>query len=1007
MKLLGIASAIAAFIMSASDVSASAAHDADREPGRCNGEMREAFRLFDKGMYNRAQAIYEDLSRRYEDSDARGWGVLCEVIGSVPGYEASMELFLEDCPHSPLKPQILYRHAMNLFDAGQYDRASAQMAKFSHKHLYRSQVDELLFKQAYCDYEKGDMELAMKGFKEVIARPKTDYTAPAEYALGYICYDRKNFNEALEWFEKSSKDDRFALMSRWYMVECHFMLQDHDYVTVHGTQLYDKVSDDRKPHLARIISESYLVLGDAENARRYYDLNAGSWISKTRTDWFYSGSVMYAVKDYKAAAECYNMVTMRTDSIGQIANYNLGYSYIQIKNKVAAMEAFRQASLVSFDEDIAEDAYFNYAKLAFDLNNDTSVFNSYLQRYSDLEKGDRINSYIAVAALYAHDYASAVEAYDRIDELDPDMVANYMKANYLRAAQLISNGSYRKAVPCLKAAAYYSDKGSRFNQLTRYWLAESYYRDDKYDQALEMFKELYNVSAMYGHAESYLLTYNIAWCCFKMADYASAIKWFDRYLNEASVKFRKEALERKADCHFISRDYKVAAKAYDNVLKDYFNVNDIYPYYQAALSYGLAHDQERKISLLANVLDASPEAEFYPEALFELGRSYALKEDDDKAFSCFRTLAEVVKDSTYVARAYIEMGSLARNQSQFNDALAYYKTVVEKMPVSGCAEDALIAIESIYQTRNEPEQYLAYIESIGKGALKSADEKETMIFNSAEQIFLSENYQKALVSLQSYLDAYPDGRYAYKADFYMAESFKSIGKIEQACDCYRKVITGGTGSFVELSMLNFANLSYRLEKWNDAFGGYSSLYGSAQLENNKFVAVAGMMRSAYKGHMWNEAVKNADRVLSDGRSDAALGVEAEYVKAKSYLATSRRDAAFEILARLASDPVTAYGAEAAYLMIQDSYDRGEFTDVESKVYAFAEIGSGQTYWLARCFVVLGDSFVERGELEQAKATFESVRDGYSPADAADDVHDSVNMRLRKLEEMMTSSADSI
>ena len=96
----------------------------------------------------------------------------------------------------------------------------------------------------------------------------------------------------------------------------------------------------------------------------------------------------------------------------------------------------------------------------------------------------------------------------------------------------------------------------------------------------------------------------------------------------------------------------------------------------------------------------------------------------------------------------------------------------------------------------------------------------------------------------------------------------------------------------------------------------------------------------------------------------------------------------------------AYGAEAAYLMVMDSYDKGDFDKVEEKVYAFSETGSGQTYWLAKCFIILGDSFVEKGELKQAKATFESVRDGYTPSEGGDDIHDNVNMRLRKLDELI-------
>jgi TolA-binding protein len=200
-------------------------------------------------------------------------------------------------------------------------------------------------------------------------------------------------------------------------------------------------------------------------------------------------------------------------------------------------------------------------------------------------------------------------------------------------------------------------------------------------------------------------------------------------------------------------------------------------------------------------------------------------------------------------------------------------------------------------------------------------------------------------------------------------------------------------------MLNFANISYSLERWEEAYGGYASLYDSAILENNTFVALTGMMRSAFKGHDWANAVKRADMLMADARSDEDLKTEAKYIKAKSYIATSRRDAAMDILDELSGNLNTGYGAEAAYLLIVDSYDRGEFVDVENKVYAFADSGSEQTYWLAKSFVILGDSFVERGELKQARATFESVKEGYSSDSADDDVLSSIELRLTKLEEI--------
>ena len=111
---------------------------------------------------------------------------------------------------------------------------------------------------------------------------------------------------------------------------------------------------------------------------------------------------------------------------------------------------------------------------------------------------------------------------------------------------------------------------------------------------------------------------------------------------------------------------------------------------------------------------------------------------------------------------------------------------------------------------------------------------------------------------------------------------------------------------------------------------------------------------------------------------------------------SRRAEAYNIFEQLAKEPSTDEGAEAAYLIIQDQFDRADFDGIEKKVYAFAEKASGQNYWLAKAFIVLGDTFAENGNFPQAKATFESIKNGYTPYGPGDEVLDQVALRLRKL-----------
>ena len=745
---------------------------------------RQARNYYEKGMYARARTLFSEIAD--EDPVSGGFAVLCAERMRIPGYETEMERYLAVYPYSGLATEIRYRHALNLFDDGKFNDAASAFSGISVRDINRSDLAEYTFKNAYSRFKTGDYDEALKGFMKVTRMNANDYKAPASYSAGYILYGREDFNGAIGMFTESAKDPRFANESAFYILECRFMNKDYKYVLENGEALYARIPEERRPHLARIISETYLVSGNTAKAKEYYDrTNISS--GNDRKDYFYAGSLLYAVQDYKGAVENYSKMTARTDSIGQIANYQMAYSYIQIKNKVAAMQAFKDAASLENNPDIAEDAYFNYAKLAFDLNNDPSGFKSYIEKYSDRKRGDKIYSYMALAALLNKDYAAAVEAYDKIDDLDEDMKRNYMKANSLRAEQLISSGSYRNAVPCLKTAAYYADRNSSLNQLSRYWLAESYYRSDSFAEASDIYRSLYNVSALDGRKEGGLLPYDVAYCYFKTEDYASASRWFDIYLQSGDRTERRDALIRKGDCAFITKAYKDAIPSYESAIRERGVASDLYPYYQAGLAYALTDNVNGEIKLLSEVMKASPSADFWCESVYELGRAYMSSNRNDDASSCFSRLVQSGRDTTFQAKALIGLGMISANESQYDEALGYYKQVVARMPSSEYSKDALRAIESIYQTKRSPEEYYAYLKTVADGAVVEGD-KESMFFNAAEQIFLAENYQKALVSLQSYMEEYPEGSNVSLAQFYMAECYKNLGKKEQACDWYKKVI---------------------------------------------------------------------------------------------------------------------------------------------------------------------------------------------------------------------------
>ena len=100
------------------------------------------------------------------------------------------------------------------------------------------------------------------------------------------------------------------------------------------------------------------------------------------------------------------------------------------------------------------------------------------------------------------------------------------------------------------------------------------------------------------------------------------------------------------------------------------------------------------------------------------------------------------------------------------------------------------------------------------------------------------------------------------------------------------------------------------------------------MEQNRKAAAIGLMRSSFRAREWADAIADSRLVLDSFKADKDLQREARYVNAKSLMSTSRRAEALEQFKLLAKEPATDEGAEAAYILIQDRFDRADFAAVQ-------------------------------------------------------------------------------
>ena len=108
--------------------------------------------------------------------------------------------------------------------------------------------------------------------------------------------------------------------------------------------------------------------------------------------------------------------------------------------------------------------------------------------------------------------------------------------------------------------------------------------------------------------------------------------------------------------------------------------------------------------------------------------------------------------------------------------------------------------------------------------------------------------------------------------------------------------------------------------------------------------------------------------------------KARHAKAQVLLKRGDEAAAMAVFKVLSTEVKSAEGAEARYRVIEQEYKAQQYDKAEKMVYEFSDSNTPQNYWLAKAFILLGDIYLDRGDSFQARATYQSVVDGYSPAD---------------------------
>ncbi|MDR0692149.1 MAG: tetratricopeptide repeat protein [Prevotellaceae bacterium] len=987
------------FLSCASAILASA----QTHTGFDNDYYSSAIDLYEKGQYTDAQAQFQKAAQINTNEilqiDIASYLTLCAIKLQRNDSEAMVMHLGETIINNPKLNYIHFSLARQLCSTEQYKKAIVWFEKTDDRELEPNDRLECLYLQAYAYFKTNNFDKALALFTHVKILPTNEYTAPATYYYAHIEYLRKNYLSAITAFNEIKSDSRFSSLIAFYVLQIHAYQQEYDKIITNGISLIKTVDDARYPEIAYLIANAYFKTQQYEESLHYLNLYRNKTKKMTRDDHYLEASLYYRLKKYPEALQALDSVlSIGADSLAQNALYYAGDIALKTGNSKKALEYFNAAGKIDFDYAIKDISMFNAAKLSLELYNDTDP----IYIYHKTNPQNDVSRILAIAYTIDKRYSKAIEVILEMPKRTDKDYADIQRIAFVQAMTSFDSTSYDNAIKLFDYSLTYSKYDSYLAALARYWKAEALYKNREYRKAMKQYEDfIHSEGAFNNKTEFQLAHYNIGYCAFNMKEYDTAISWFRKFvaLAEVDTKYLGDAYNCIGECYFTQKKYAFAVDNYDKTIQLKAEHVD-YAMYQKAMAMGLSSKLQQKLEILNRLSVDFPQSDYTPMGIYEIGRTYVLLNKFDMASKSFITITQYYPTHPYCQLALIELGLINSNTRNFKTAIDYYRKAVLFNPNSQETQNALLGLKNAYLETNSIESYYTFVDQLSINdnvdETEREQEKQDGRFNQAERIYLSGECDEAIKTFRDFLQMYPTTTYASQANFYLGDCLFRKRQYNEAKNHFSYVIAQLRGDFTELAMLGYARCVYRLEDYNDVIKSYEKLLALTQEEPYKLEATCRMMEAYFNIDNYRQAIEMAQNALRFSTITEQERLKALLIRAKSSQQIGHTEEALLFYKQLSDNFIkTPEGAEAAFLAIDILYQSNRNDDAINAIFAFSEAQSRQPYWLARSFIILGDIYVAKNEIERAKATYNSLLEGYTIEN--DGIIDVVKTRLAAIQ----------
>lgn len=920
---------------------------------------------------------------------------VCALQLDLPDAEAGMRSFMKTYPSSIYENDV--RFALALYYCTRDDFAAALTEFDAVDYLLLSAADreKYDFRVGYIEFMNGSYDDAYDLFGRIGAG--SDYYDYALYYRAYIEYSRGNYAASKRMFTQLLDSEAYAELAPYYLVQIEYKEGNYPYVVKNGEALLSKSSASQRADLLRIMAESYFRMNNYRKAVEAMNAYASAGGNMGREENYILGYSLYRTAAYADAVPVLQKACGADDALTQNASYHLADCYLKRGDKRMAADAFALAAGEGYDDRISEDALFNYGKLKYEsgggrFNEAINVLTRYVERYPDTERAVEARELLVAAYFNSESYESAYNAIKTIPEPDSNIRAALQKITYFRALEAYTQGDIGRAETLLNESVSVGIS-PKYGALGLFWLGEIAYGKGEYASAADYYSR-YIDRAPKNEREYKLALYNLGYARLAQNDTNAARRCFTDFLSlyKTADRYYADALNRRGDTEYARREYSAAAESYARAAR-VESIERYYAQYQRAIVLGLLGRTGQKTDALKAIIKAD-RGDYVDDAMYELGRTYLVQEKYADGASVLEPFVKQYAGSPYHTQALLDLGLAYFNMGDRERSLACYEQVVAKDPQTAEARDALRGIREIYVDAGNVDGYFDYAGRAGVECDTSNMTRDSLTFQSARKIYAAGKTAEAAAPLEKYISGFPKGYYLDDALYYLSDCYLKNGEDDKALDALSALAERPAGKYTVTALSHISRLASASGLYDTAAKAFRRLYDAETSPKAKADAMTGYVRTVKACNDDDAMLAAAADVLSQAESGETARREALFAEAS--IAKKRGDtaSAMKIFRQLGSEVKSAEGAQSAYEVIAGEYADGHFDEAENLIYAFADKNTPHAYWLGKAFLLLGDIYRSRNDMFQARATYQSIVDGYSVAD--DGLIDEAKARIRNL-----------